>query len=410
MWYHWRMDTDKALVDRLTSVLPHLNERQRRLYLAAEARALGYGGLSQVSRIAGVSRPTLNKALRELDEAPLSSPYARKPGGGRTPSSVSDTSLLSDLEALLDPDSRGDPESVLRWTCKSTRQLAQALGKQGHRVSHTLVGQLLKELGFSLQANRKTLEGSQHPDRDAQFAYINALAKTTLAAGQPVVSLDAKKKELVGSFKNGGREWRPQEEPEEVNVHDFMDSGLGKAIPYGVYDIGRNRGWVNVGIDHDTAAFAVESVRRWWRFMGKRTYPQASQLLINCDAGGSNGYRVRLWKAQLQRFANATGLSVTVTHLPPGTSKWNKIEHRLFSYISINWRGRPLVSHEVIVQLIGATTTGQGLRVKAMLDTGSYPTNVVVSDEEMAQINILPHAFHGEWNYTISPTNNAANM
>lgn len=225
-----------------------------------------------------------------------------------------------------------------------------------------------------------------------------------------MVSLDAKKKELVGSFKNGGREWRPQEEPEEVNVHDFMDSGLGKAIPYGVYDIGRNRGWVNVGIDHDTAAFAVESVRRWWRFMGKRTYPQASQLLINCDAGGSNGYRVRLWKAQLQRFANATGLSVTVTHLPPGTSKWNKIEHRLFSYISINWRGRPLVSHEVIVQLIGATTTGQGLRVKAMLDTGSYPTNVVVSDEEMAQINILPHAFHGEWNYTISPTNNAANM
>jgi hypothetical protein len=298
--------------------------------------------------------------------------------------------------------------SPLRWTCKSTRQLAAALQGQGHRVSPRLVARLLHELEYSLQAPRKTREGSTHPERDAQFRYLNAQVIAALADGLPVVSVDAKKKELVGSFKNGGQEWQPQGQPEEVNVYDFADKQMGKAIPYGIYDVGRNAGWVNVGQDHDTAQFAVESLRRWWHMVGQAAYPQAGRLLICADGGGSNGTRVRLWKVALQAFADETGLQVTVCHLPPGTSKWNKIEHRLFAYISLNWRGRPLTSHEVIVELIGATTTRTGLTVQAVRDTGSYPTKIKVSDAELAAVRLTPHAFHGEWNYTIIPTSHVA--
>ena len=302
-----------------------------------------------------------------------------------------------------EPDARGDPMSPLRWTCKSTRQLAEALRQSGHRVGRQTVSTLLHQAGYSLQAPAKQLEGTQHPDRDAQFRYLNEQVKAFLAGGQPVVSVDAKKKELVGAFQNGGREWQPQGEPERVNVHDFPDPHLGKAIPYGIYDVGRNTGWVTVGQDHDTASFAVASLRRWWQVAGAEAYQRAERLLICADSGGSNGYRVRLWKLELQRFADQSGLAVTVCHLPPGTSKWNKIEHRLFAYISMNWRGRPLVSHEVIVELIGATSTQAGLRVRAELDPGEYPTKVKVSDEELASLRITPHAFHGEWNYTLAP-------
>jgi len=308
----------------------------------------------------------------------------------------------------VEPTSRGDPMSPLRWTCKSTRQLAMALTQTGHRVSHTVVAELLDQAGYSLQAPAKTLEGRQHPDRDAQFQYLNQEVKTFLAAGQPVLSVDAKKKELVGAFKNGGREWHPAGQPEPVNVHDFPDRHLGKAIPYGIYDVGRNAGWVTVGQDHDTASFAVASLRRWWQGVGAEAYRGTERLLICADGGGSNGYRVRLWKVELQRFADATGLDITVCHLPPGTSKWNKIEHRLFAYISLNWRGRPLISHEVIVELIGATTTQTGLRVQAERDPGAYPTKVKVTDEEMAGLRLTPHAFHGEWNYTLAPADPTA--
>jgi Rhodopirellula transposase DDE domain len=327
----------------------------------------------------------------------------RQAGGGRKKLTERDPTLLRDLEALVDPDTRGDPMSPLRWTCKSTRQLAEALAGAGHRVSHTVVAELLAQAGYSLQAPTKTLEGRQHPDRDAQFRYLNEQVKAFLGAGQPVVSVDAKKKELVGAFQNGGREWQPTGQPERVNVHDFPDPRLGKAIPYGIYDIGRNTGWVTVGQDHDTASFAVASLRRWWQAVGMAAYPAAARLLISADGGGSNGYRVRLWKVELQRFADDSGLTVTVCHLPPGTSKWNKIEHRLFAHTSLNWRGRPLVSHEVIVELIGATTTQAGLRVQAELDLGQYPTKVKVTDEEMASLHLTPHAFPGEWNYTLMP-------
>jgi hypothetical protein len=327
----------------------------------------------------------------------------RLPGGGRKRIEEIDPTILDDLDQLIDPDTRGDPMSPLRWTCKSTRQLATALQQLGHRISHQLVAELLRATGYSLQGNAKTLEGSQHPDRDAQFNYLSEQSKTFLAQGSPVVSMDAKKKELVGQFENPGREWQPQKQPVAVNVHDFPDPLLGKAIPYGIYDIGQNAGWVSVGQDHDTASFAVASLQRWWQLVGKPTYPQAKQLLISADSGGSNGYRLRLWKFELQQFVDLTGLEVTVCHLPPGTSKWNKIEHRLFSHISMNWRGRPLSSHEVIVELIGATTTTNGLTVQAELDTGVYPLKVKVSDAELATVQITPHGFHGEWNYTISP-------
>ena len=401
--YHESVDADAVLAGKLRAVLPALNERQRRLVLAAEARALGRGGVARVARAAGVSRPTVHLGLRELAGPVTPAERVRRPGGGRKPLGERDPTLLADLEGLVEPDARGDPMSPLRWTCKSTRQLAEALRQGGHRVGRQTVSTLLHQAGYSLQAPAKQLAGIQHPDRDAQFRYLNEQVKAFLAGGQPVVSVDAKKKELVGAFPNGGREWQPQGEPERVNVHDFPDPHRGKAIPYGIYDVGRNTGWVTVGQDHDTASFAVASLRRWWQVAGTEAYQRAERLLICADSGGSNGYRVRLWKLELQRFADESGLAVTVCHLPPGTSKWNKIEHRLFAYISMNWRGRPLVSHEVMVELIGATSTQAGLRVRAEWDPGEYPTKVKVSDEELASLRITPHDFHGEWNYTLAP-------
>lgn len=398
------MDIDTALAEKFAAILPYLNERQRRLLVAAEARALGRGGITRVARAAGLSRPTVQAALRELDQPVQAPQRVRRPGGGRKKAQEIDPALLTDLEALVEPTTRGDPMAPLRWTCKSTRQLVDALKQRGHRVSHQLVADLLRAAGYRLQAPVKTLEGVHHPDRDAQFHYLNDQITAFLSRNLPVVSVDTKKKELVGTFKNGGREWQPTGQPELVNVHDFPDPAVGKAIPYGIYDIGRNAGWVTVGQDHDTASFAVASLRRWWEVVGQPTYPHANQLLICADGGGSNGYRVRLWKVELQHFADHTGLGVTVCHLPPGTSKWNKIEHRLFAHISMNWRGRPLVSHEVVVALIGATTTRTGLHVDAELDMGRYPTKIKVSDDQLASLHITPHAFHGEWNYTIAPT------
>jgi hypothetical protein len=398
------MEEHVVLACKLAAILPHLNERQRRVVLAAEARARGRGGITQVARAAQVSRTTVHTALAELDTAAPESERSRRHGGGRASAQESDLTLVRDLEALIEPTTRGDPMSPLRWTCKSTRQLAAALRTQSHQVSYRTVARLLQHLEYSLQAPRKVLEGGDHPDRDAQFDYLNGQVTAALAAGQPVVSVDAKKKELVGPYKNGGQEWQPPGQPEQVNVHDFVDKQVGKAIPYGIYDVGRNAGWVNVGQDHDTAQFAIESLRRWWHSVGRPTYPQADRLLVCADGGGSNGVRVRLWKVALQALADETGLQIAVCHLPPGTSKWNKIEHRLFAHISMNWRGRPLISHEVIVELIGATTTRTGLTVQAVRDTGSYPTKIKVSDEELAAVHLNPHTFHGEWNYTISPT------
>jgi transposase len=397
------MDTD-LIKQRFTSLEPFLDERLRRLHAAAEAKAVGYGGVSAVARATGVSRRAIAIGLQELAEpAAASVTRIRQPGGGRKRTAAKDATLLHDLEQLVEPASRGDPESPLRWTCKSVRKLADELNRQGHQVSHRLVAELLQELGFSLQANRKTREGASHPDRNAQFEHINAQVQAYQSAGQPVISVDTKKKELIGDFKNGGRELRPQGDPETVRVHDFVIPELGKATPYGVYDVTHNLGWVNVGIDHDTASFAVESIRRWWQLMGQPLYPNAQRLLITADGGGSNGSRLRLWKIELQKLADAIGLEIAVCHLPPGTSKWNKIEHRLFSYISQNWRGKPLISHEVIVNLIAATTTKTGLKVRCQLDTQSYPKGIVVSDDELAQVNLQPADFHGEWNYAISP-------
>ncbi len=397
------MESEVSVAARFAALAPHLNERQRRLWVGAEARVLGRGGVSLVARATGLSRPTIYKALEEIDSPPLADGRVRQPGGGRKRLTDSDPELEAALDALVDPDSRGDPMSPLRWTCKSTGQLALALTHGGHPVSADTVGRLLGESGYSLQANAKTTEGSQHPDRDAQFRYLNEQARQFRDAGLPVVSVDAKKKELIGEFKNVGREWEPIGQPVAVKVHDFLVPELGKAIPYGIYDLERNVGWVNVGQDHDTATFAVESLRRWWRGDGEPAYPEADQLLICCDGGGSNGYRLRLWKYELGRFAAETGLAVTVCHLPPGTSKWNKIEHRLFSHISMNWRGCPLTSHEVMVNLIGATTTKTGLHVHAQHDTGSYPTGARVTDDEFEAIAVAAHEFHGEWNYTILP-------
>ena len=396
------MEIGTLLQQRADSLFPHLTERQRRLAAASDARALGYGGITQVAQAMGMSRATIHQGLAELDRGELPPERSRRPGGGRKRRADQDPSLLRDLKVLVDPSTRGDPMSPLRWTSKSTRQLAGALADKGHVISHVTVAELLRDLGYSLQANSKTLEeGSENPDRDEQFGYINQRVARFMRCGLPVISVDTKKKELIGKYLNKGREFQPQGEPEKVKVHDFIDRDLGKAIPYGVYDVARNAGWVNVGCDHDTAAFAVASIRRWWTGMGRRVYPRADQLLICADSGGSNGYRAKLWKVELQRFADDTGLEVTVCHLPPGTSKWNKIEHRLFSYISMNWRGRPLVSHEVVVNLIAATTTAKGLKVKARLDSNEYPLKVKVSKEAMQQVNLRPHDFHGEWNYTI---------
>ncbi len=397
------MDTT-AIKQRFSRLEPFLNERQRRLAAAAEAQALGRGGIAAVAAATGVSRRTITRGLQEL-AAPDASlgPRIRRPGGGRKRAVVKDASLLADLERLVEPASRGDPESPLRWTSKSVRKLADALTQQGHQVSHELVAKLLKELGYSLQANRKTREGSAHPERDAQFEHIQTEVKAFQAAGQPVISVDTKKKELVGDFKNGGRALRPQGDPELVRVHDFVIPELGKVAPYGVYDVTHNLGWVNIGIDHDTAAFAVASIRRWWERLGQPRYPAAQRVLVTADGGGSNGTRVRLWKVELQKLADDTGLEFSVCHLPPGTSKWNKIEHRLFSFISQNWRGTPLISHAVIVNLIAATTTKTGLAVECALDTRTYPTGIVVTDEELAQVQLKRDDFHGEWNYTILP-------
>jgi transposase len=342
--------------------------------------------------------------LREAVEPRRGEQRIRKPGGGRKRATEKDQSLVTDLERLVEPTTRGDPESPLRWTCKSVRQLADELQRKGHRASHQLVSELLHEMGYSLQANRKTIEGASHPDRDAQFEHINRRVRLSLRAGDPVVSVDTKKKELVGNFKNGGRELRPQGNPEKVLVHDFVIPELGRAIPYGVYDLASNSGWVSVGIDHDTASFAVESIRRWWRSMGRALYRGHKRLLITADAGGSNGPRVRLWKTELQRLANELGMEISVCHFPPGTSKWNKIEHRLFSFISMNWRGKPLTTYQVIVSLIAATKTAKGLNVKAKLDSKAYPAGVKVSDAEVDRVNLRPARFHGDWNYTVEPT------
>jgi hypothetical protein len=397
------MQTEQKIAEKLAIVLPHLNEKQRRLLIAAEARTLGWGGISQVAKATGISRVTIHKALTEIADKKILAERIRKPGGGRKDITEYYPNILEKLETLVDPVSRGDPRSPLRWTCKSTRQLSQELGQKGYAISNVTVADLLHRLDYSLQANAKTLEGASHPDRDAQFQYINSRVREFLRRQQPVISVDTKKKELVGNFKNGGKEWQPKGEPEKVEIHDFASPEFPKVIPYGVYDIGKNMGWINVGTDHDTASFAVASVRRWWFGMGREIYPSATALLICADCGGSNGYRVRLWKIELQTLASETGLRITICHFPPGTSKWNKVEHRLFSHISMNWRGRPLVSHEVIVKLIGETTTSTGLEVKAQLDKRRYPVKIKVTDEEMKMIKIRPHKFHGEWNYSINP-------
>jgi transposase len=381
----------------------------RRLVTASESLTLGFGGTSEVSRQTGVSRRAIIQGIKELDEAPsVQAGRVRRSGGGRKKTVDKDTSLKTDLERLVDPVTRGDPESPLRWTCKSVRKLAEELNRLGHQTSHRMVAELLHELGYSLQANRKTLEGASHADRDQQFQHINRQVTQLLNQHQPVISVDTKKKELVGNFKNNGAELRPKGDPETVRVHDFVIPELGRAAPYGVYDLANNSGWVSVGIDHDTSAFAVETIRRWWYGMGQQSYPQATELLITADSGGSNGSRVRLWKVELQRLADEIGLELRVCHLPPGTSKWNKIEHRLFSFISQNWRGKPLVSHQVIVDLIAATTTKAGLKVRAQIDSNLYPSGLKVSDKQVAALHIERDAFHGEWNYKILPRSSAS--
>jgi hypothetical protein len=391
------------------SLDPLLDERLRRPWAAAEAREIGWGGVTAVSLATGLSQATIAAGLRELQTGVMGGESegirgrVRRPGGGRKPLTESDHSLRKDLESLVDPVARGDPQSPLRWTCKSTRRLAEGLRQQGHSVGYRTVAALLGELGYSLQSNRKTREGASHPDRNAQFEHINEQVRRFQRRGQPVVSVDTKKKELVGDFKNAGREYQPKGQPEVVRVHDFQDKELGKAIPYGVHDLSANEGWVSVGIDHDTSRFAAESLRRWWSNMGSKPYPKANALLITADSGGSNGSRVRLWKLSVQELADATGLRIKVCHLPPGTSKWNKIEHRMFCHITENWRGQPLRSLEVIVELIGGTRTEAGLRIEAGLDSGSYPEGIEVSDEEMAGLRIKGDDFHGEWNYTITP-------
>lgn len=380
-----------------------------RRYVAMEAQAMGHGGVSAMARVSGMARSTIYRGLSDIHAGVIAPPgRVRRPGGGRKRKAVHDPTLLVELKRLVEPATRGDPTRPLLWTSKSLRNLARELARQGHRVCPRVVGELLRQLGYSRQANTKTKEGGQHIDRDAQFHYINAQAEGFLAAQEPVISVDTKKKELVGNFKNNGREWRPQGQPEPVNVHDFIDPKLARAVPYGVYDITNNLGWVSVGTDHDTASFAVHAISRWWKTMGRKRHPGATRLMISADGGGSNGYRVRLWKVELQKLADALKLPITVCHLPPGTSKWNKIEHRLFSFITINWRGKPLRSYRTIVQLIAATTTDAGLKIRAELDQNKYPKGVKISDAQLAAVRISPHEFHGDWNYTISPNSNAS--
>jgi hypothetical protein len=394
----------ESLVRRYDAIKPHLTERQRRIWLGSEARELGPGGVGIVADAVAVSPDTVRRGRTELDDPhPLPVGRSRGRGGGRKRAEEHDPDLPAALDKLVDPDSRGDPMTPLRWTSKSLRGLAEQLRSQGHRVSATLVGRLLHEAGYSLQANSKTLEGAQHPDRDAQFRHIHDTVAAALAAGMPVLSVDCKKKELVGQYKNNGRDYRPAGDPEKVDVHDFIGEA-GKAIPYGVYDLGANTGWVSVGTDHETAAFAVNTLRTWWSTRGRHAYPDTDRLLITADSGGANGNRRRTWKTELAALAAETGLAISVCHLPPGTSKWNKIEHRLFSQITMNWRGRPLTSHETILQLIGATTTATGLTVTATLDTGSYPIGIKISNREMTALPITRDEFHGDWNYTLHPT------
>ncbi|MBI4672189.1 MAG: ISAzo13 family transposase [Chloroflexi bacterium] len=396
----------KAYKNKYKLLLPELPERARRLVVASDAKMLGVSGITFVHKASGISRVTIMKGIQEL-ELGISPPAGknRQPGGGRKQIEHTDPTVLQDLHKLVEDSSRGDPEAPLLWTLESTRTLADALAKKNHTVSHVTVAKLLKHSDYSLQANQKTKEGVDHPDRDQQFQFINSLAKKYLKAGDPVISVDTKKKELVGSYKNPGKTWLPKGQPIEVNLHDFPDPKQPKAIPYGVYDIGADHGYIGVGIDHDTAEFAVATIRLWWKHLGKKRYPKSKRLLITADAGGSNGYRLKLWKTELQKFADETGLKITVCHFPPGTSKWNKIEHRLFSFISINWKGRPLTSYKVIVNLIGSTKTKTGLKVYAALDNHKYELRKQVSKQELQALKIVRHQFHGEWNYTIKPRN-----
>jgi hypothetical protein len=395
-----------AIAEKYRSLNAILDERGRRVWAAIEARSLSRGGVSLVSKATGLSRTTIHAGIFELktrSATTMTIGRVRKKGAGRKPLTHHAPNILEALDSLVEPTTRGDPESPLRWTCKSTRRLAQEMQQRGYRIGDRKIAGLLHEMKYSLQANAKTIEGTQHPDRNAQFEYINTQAKTFARKGQPAISVDTKKKEIVGKFKNGGREWQPQGEPEQTMVHDFEDKDLGKIIPYGVYDVAANNGWVSVGMDHDTSDFAIDSILAWWRQMGKATYPGAQELLIMADGGGSNGSRSRLWKVAVQRLANTTGLRVNVCHFPPGTSKWNKIEHRMFSFITQNWRGRPLISYETIINLIGSTTTTSGLRIKARLNQKKYPTGIKIADEELAKVNLKPARFRGEWNYSVSP-------
>ena len=400
------MVDETALRMRFAALAPFFDERLRRVWAAAEARAIGRGGIEAVHRVTGLAHKTIRAGVADLDDEQLQgSDRVRRPGGGRTAEVVKDPELLDDLRALVEDATRGDPESPLLWVSRSVRNLADALVERGHRANRTMVGDLLRGMGFSLQSNVKTKEGSAHPDRDDQFAYLNTVIAAQLERREPVISVDTKKKELVGEFKNGGRELRAKGDPLAVNVHDFV-TDLGRANPYGVYDLAANSAWVSVGTDHDTASFAVQTIRRWWQQMGSDRYQAATALTITADCGGSNGYRTRLWKVELQHLADELGFPITVCHLPPGTSKWNRIEHRLFSHITMNWRGKPLVSHEVIVKLIAATTTRTGLTVQAALDTDPYPKGIKITDADMQTLNIAPHDFHGDWNYTIHPRHN----
>jgi len=396
---------EHAIGERYRALAGELDERRRRLWAGAEALSHGRGGQAAVVRATGMSATTVAKGMREIRASETLEPgRVRRAGGGRKPLTETDATLLSDLQALVGDEARGDPESPLLWTAKSVRTLAAALREQGHQVSHETVARLLRGLGYSLQANRKMIEGASHPDRDAQFQYINATAAAAIDAGQPVISVDTKKKELVGDFKNAGVQWRPKGDPVLVRTKDFKDKTLGKVNPYGVYDIALDEGYVSVGVDADTAEFAVASISSWWDHLGKERYPQATSLTITADCGGSNGNRLRLWKVALQRLADQTGLQITVCHFPPGTSKWNKIEHRLFSFIARNWRGQPLTSRQAVVSLIAATTSTKGLKVYAQLDENEYQRAIKISDTEHAAVNLHPDAFHGEWNYTIKPT------
>jgi hypothetical protein len=406
------VEVSEESLERFFSVMsPLLDERQRRLLAGATARMLGRGGTTLVAKVSGMSRNTVTDGTKEIDAGAGASDRVRREGGGPPRLIDLDPDLLTDLDDLVEPDARGDPMSPLRWTLKSSRRLADALVAMGHKVSHMTVHTLLGDLGYSMQATAKTVEGAQHPDRNAQFEHINATAKAFLAANQPVISVDCKKKELVGDvpgYKNAGREWQPKGEPERAGVHDFPDPDMPKAIPYGVFDVGANEGWMSVGDDHDTATFAVNAIRRWWQTLGAERYPKAKRLLVTADAGGSNGYRNRLWKVELAKLAAEIGLDITVCHYPPGTSKWNKIEHRLFSFVTTNWRGRTLTSYRTIVELIGATTTETGLKVRAEWDQGYYPTGTQVTDAELAALPLKPDEWHGEWNYTLKTPKRAS--